>query len=106
MSHGKNADFTYSLHTLYKLYNQQYIVTVHKTTFQYKLYNQQYIVTVHKTIFQSIIYLHIHNQHIHTQHIHTQHIQTQQIYTQQVLALNDLVQGNTVITTMEHHWKF
>jgi hypothetical protein len=30
----------------------------------YKLYNQQYIVTVHKTTFKSIIYLQIHTQHV------------------------------------------
>ena len=65
MSHGKNADFMYSLYNLYKLYNQQYIITVTKTTFQY------------------IIYLQIHTQHV-----------------------KDHVQGNTVITTMEHHWNF
>jgi hypothetical protein len=65
MSHGKNADFMYSLYILYKLYNQQYIITVHKTTFQ------------------SITYL--------------------QIYTEHVLTLKDHVQGNTSITTMEHH---
>jgi len=30
----------------------------------YKLYNQQCIITVHKTLFQSIISLQIHTQHI------------------------------------------
>jgi hypothetical protein len=68
MSHGKNADFMYLLYILYKLYIQQYIITVHKTTIQ------------------SVIYLQIHTQH--------------------GLTLKDHVQGNTVITTMEHHWNF